>query len=178
MRHLNDYEIIEQVQSGCEASMELLIQKYERFMASIIHHFNLAYQFEDLMQDSKMILMYSVRMFDPSFNKTFTRFLELNIRRHMMSTIRSFRRYAETVYDHGKEVSRNLRCQEMPGPYHDIRLAEIKKLLTPQEFKIYTMRILKNASIELICQTTGFDCKSIYGILDRAKRKIKAYYGV
>lgn len=175
-QRLNDYEIIAQIQGGCEASLELMIRKYEKFIAKIIHHFNLGYHFEDLMQESQMILVESVRIFDPSYGKTFTRFLELNVRRHMMSTIRNFKRKAEVFYEHEKTIMSSLHCQEMTSPYYSLHLDEIQTILNPFEYQVYGMRIINNASIALICEVTGANEKRIYNTLDRAKRKITAYY--
>ncbi len=177
MRHkLNDYEIISQIQAGCEASMEVMIHKYEKLLARIIHHYNLSYHFEDLMQESKMILVESVRIFDPKFNKTFTRFLELNVSRHMMTTIRNFKRKAQVHYDHERLIQSSLHCQEMTSPYYALHLDEIQHVLTEFEFQVYGMRVINNASIALICETTGANEKKIYNTIDRAKRKIGTFY--
>lgn len=177
MRHkLNDYEIIAQIQTGCESSMEMMILKYEKLLARIIHHYNLGYHFEDLMQESKMILVESVRIFDPKFNKTFTRFLELNVSRHMMTTIRNFKRKAQVYYDHEHLIRTSLQCQEMNSPYYAIHLEEIRGILTDFEFQVYAMRVINNASISLICEITGANEKKIYNTIDRAKRKIGTFY--
>jgi len=172
----NDYEIIDLIKQGNEDALKLMVNKYERFIAKKIHKFNLAYHFDDLKQECIIILYRSVMMFDEGYNKTFTRFFEMNIERHMMSTINKFKRQSELKYFYEDSIAENVHALHEPSVYYQLHVDEIEKILTPFEFKVYTLRELKNQTISLLVKQCNESEKSIYNALYRAKAKIHAYF--
>ena len=172
----NDYEIIDLIKQGNEDALALMVNKYERFMAKKIHKFNLAYHFDDLKQECIIILYNSVMMFDESFNKTFTRFFELNMERHMMGTIHKFKRHAEAKYFYEDAIAENVHAVRESSVYYHLHVEEIKKILTPLEYKVYTLRELKNYAIRTITELTSESEKRVYNALHRAKAKIHAHF--
>lgn len=172
----NDFEIIDLIKQGNEDALALMVNKYERFIAKKIHKFNLAYHFDDLKQECIIILYKSVMMFDESFNKTFTRFFELNIERHMMGTIYKFKRDAETKYFHEAAIAESVHAVHEPSVYYQLHINEIEKILTPLEYKVYTLRELKNYAIQTITDFCDESEKRVYNALYRAKAKIHAHF--
>ncbi len=176
MRDHNDYEIILQVKEGNQEAYELLVSKYSKFIAKIIHKFNLAYHFEDLHQEG-LILLYKLSItFDESYNKSFTRYFELAFKRQLMSYIDTLkRRKNKTVHFRGC-IADNNHCVRENSVYYEIHVKEIAQILTPTEFSVYTLRELKNLSIHTICQEVKLTEKKTYNALYRAKAKIRQHF--
>lgn len=172
----NDYEIISLIQEGHEDAFSLMVDKYSRFIAKKIHKFNLYYDYEDLYQESLLILYKSVKSFDEGFNKTFTKFLELNLERYFITYIRTAKSRKNTEVNHYQEIKQyNHRIKEN-SVYFYAHLEEVKKVLTELEYRVYILREIKNYDIEFISETLGLSSKAVYNSLHRAKSKIKAYF--
>ncbi len=176
MRRHNDYEIIDRIQEGDEDALALLLHQYRHFMAKKIHKFNLAYDFDNLFQECLIILHRSAMRFDASFNKTFTRFLEMNIERYFISHIATLKRRKETTMHYLNDIAERNHCLREASAYYSLHVAEIEKVLTPFEYRVYTLRELKNYGIDAIVEKESADIKSVYNALHRAKAKIKAYF--
>ena len=172
----NDYELIEMIQSGDDFALSLMVDKYKRFIAKKIHKFNLAYEFDDLYQEGLLILYKSVMVFNPDFNKTFTRFFETNYERFLMSTIKTFKTRTHAQITHYKEIKENNHAIRECSVYYDIHLKEIKAILTPLEYRVYILRETKNYSIKAIAAMLAIKIKTVYNSLHRAKAKIQAYF--
>ncbi len=174
---LNDFELIEAVQAGDTAAFDWMATKYHRFIAKIIHRFNLAYDFDDLHQEGLMVLYRSALAFDQHrYKKTFTRYFETNFKRHLMSVIRTRKHRRHIEYIHEGEIRENVHRIQETSAYHTLHLAEVKKVLTECEYRVYILREMRHASITLIARLTGLDTKAIYNAVHRAKAKIKAHY--
>jgi len=87
-RNYNDYEIIELIQQGHEEALQLMVDKYKLFIAKKISKFNLTFEYDDAFQEALIVMLRSIRKYKPEFNKTFTRFFELNMENHFISMIR------------------------------------------------------------------------------------------
>ena len=174
-RH-NDYEIIALIKEGNDEALNLMVTKYRRFIAKKIHQFNLEYHFEDLMQEGIIVLYRSVITFNPIYNKTFTRYLEMNLKRHMMTTIQKFKRYSEVKYFHEEIIAENTLCLHESSEYYELHLNEIKPILSLLEYQVYMLREQKNYSIEAIAKMLEQSEKTIYNALHRAKSKIHAFF--
>ncbi len=176
LRH-NDFELIDAAQAGDAEAFDVMAEKYHRLIAKKIHHYNLAYDFDDLHQDGLMVLYRSILAFDQHrYDKTFTRYFETNFERHLMSVIRTRKHRRHVEYIHEDEIRQNVHRVRETSVFHELHLAEVKKVLTEREYHVYILREMRHASIELIQDLTGLDTKAIYNAVHRAKAKIKAHY--
>ncbi len=174
--HYNDFELIEYVKQGNEQAFEVMVEKYSKFISKKIHKFNLAYEYDDLYQEGLTILYRSIIVFDDSFNKTFTRFFEMNYERHLISFIRLKKSRTHIEYIHQEEIKENNHIIKEPSFYFRLYLDEIKKILTPLEHDVYILREVKNYTIEAISKTLDIEVKSVYNSCHRAKDKIRVHF--
>ncbi|MFW5894508.1 MAG: sigma-70 family RNA polymerase sigma factor [Bacillota bacterium] len=176
MRPQNDYEIIAKVKEGDEEALEHLVENYRDFIAKMIHTYRLHYMFDDLHQEGVILLYKSVLAFDAAFNKTFTRYFEMNFKRHMRGHINRIRRRREITKMNRNYIAETNHCVHENSAYYSVHLDEIKALLTPFEYSVYTNRILKQTPTPDVATQAGCDEKSVYNAVHRAKRKIRAYF--
>ena len=176
IRDHNDYEIIHRVKEGDQDAFELLVSNYSRFIGKQIHRFNLEYDYDDLYQES-LILLYKLALrFKESYNKSFTRLFELSLKRMLISAIEiKKRRKNKTVHYKRCIAQRNHRVGEN-SVYFTLHLDEVRKVLTPTEFTVYTLREIKNLSIQSICEETNLSVKKTYNALHRSKVKIRQHF--
>ncbi|MFP4286498.1 MAG: sigma-70 family RNA polymerase sigma factor [Candidatus Izemoplasmataceae bacterium] len=172
----NDYEIISLIKEGDETAFSLMVEKYTRFIAKKIHKYNLAYEFDDLHQEGLIILYKSVITFDEAFNKTFTKYFELNYERYLISFIRTLSSRTNTKVHHYNEIKENNHCIHENSAYYYLHLDEIKKVLTDLEYRVYILREIKNYDIEFIAKRLKISVKSVYNSFHRAKLKIKLHF--
>ena len=176
MRHRNDFEIIAKIKEGDDEALEHLVEHYSDFIAKLIHSYRLHYMFEDLHQEGLILLYKSVLAFDASFNKTFTRYFEMNFKRLMRGHINRIRRRREITKQHREYIAETNHCVRENSAYYGAHLDEVRKLLTPFEYAVYTHRIIRCASTPEVALKAGCDEKSVYNAVHRAKRKIRAYF--
>ena len=170
---LNDYEIIMMVQSGDEDAFELMVKKYERLIAKIIHQYNLSYRFDDLYQEGLMVLHRSILKFDASYNKTFTRYFEMNLRRVYMTFIDTMKHRAHVRHLYHNEIRNNVHRIRENSVYYPLHLEEIKKALTPLEYRVYILREVRAIAAEVIAEKLCLSTKTVYNATHRAKAKIR-----
>jgi RNA polymerase sigma factor (sigma-70 family) len=175
-RDLNDHEIIYLIVEGDEDAFALMVEKYKPLIYRIIYHFRLSYMLDDIYQESVITLHKSVFAYDASFNKTFTRFLELNLSRMMMSQIQRLRRHSETLFLNEKPLAQRFHAQCEHSPYFDLYMGDIKKALTSIEYKAFLRRDIQLRSIEKIAQELDCGVHSVYNALHRARLKVKQLF--
>jgi len=172
----NDFEILYAIREGNTEALELMFEKYRHFISKKIYKFNLQYDYDDMYQEGLMILYKSIRFFSEDYHKSFTRYFEMNLERKLMSIVTKRRRRGEIfnsnelyIYEHNHNTLQN-------SVYYELYEKEIEKILTKQEFLVYTLRELKNYSARYISEKTGISVKIIYNALHRSKAKIKAHF--
>lgn len=172
----NDFEILSLIKEGNQEALSLMFEKYKKLISKKIYKFNLAYEYDDIYQEAMMVLYKSIVVFDESMNKTFTRFFEMNLERKFISIVSKRVRRKEIfnsnelyIYEQNHGVNRN-------SVYFDLYKKEIAKILTKDEFLVYTLRELCNFSISYIHQEYDLEEKKIYNLLHRAKVKIKSHF--
>ncbi len=172
----NDYEIINLIREGNNEALELMFDKYSRLISKKIYKFNLYREYDDMFQEGMMILYKSIKAFNESYQKSFTRYFELNLERKFM-TILSKRIRRREIFKNNElyiyETNNNLNQNSV---YYDLLKKEIAKILTNNEHLVYTLRELNNYSITYISEKHGMSDKEIYNSLHRAKVKIKKYF--
>ena len=153
-----------------------MVEKYSRFISKKIHKFNLAYEYDDLYQEGLNILYRSITVFDAKYNKTFTRFFELNYERHLISFIRVKKNRTHIEYTHQDEIRENNHNIRETSFYYKLYLEEVKQILTPRELHVYMLREVNNYTIESISKTLDIEIKSVYNSCHRAKSKIRQHF--
>lgn len=172
----NDYEVIARIKEGDDQALEHLASNYSSFIAKKIHSYSLAYMFDDLFQEGLILLYKSVLNFEEKFNKTFTRYFEMNFERLMRGHINRMVRRREITYRNKTYIAEANHCVRENSVYYEIHLQEIKKVLTEFEFSVYILRVLKCTPTNDIASRYHCETKSIYNAVHRAKLKIHAYF--
>jgi len=172
----NDYEILHEIREGNHEALGLMFEKYKHLIAKNIGQFQLGYEYDDMMQEGYMILYKSITSFDMAERKTFTKYFELNLRRKFITIVSKRVRRTEIFYQHQNYIYEHNHRTSSNSVYYPLYLEEIAKILTKKEYLVYTLRELKNFSIEYIHSNYHLSNKTIYNSLHRAKAKIKAHF--
>ncbi len=172
----NDYEIINRIKEGDDEAYTLMVLKYTPLIKKHIAYFNLSYAYEDLYQEAIMLLYKLALKFDPSFNKTYTRLFEMSFQRYLITYLNTLTRRKHKAVTYQSCIAERTRCVKEPSSYFLAHLEEIRKILTPIEFSVYTLRELKNCAIDTICEEYNLSIKTVYNALHRAKRKIQCFF--
>ena len=172
----NDYELIEYVKSGFEDAFDVMVKKYSKFISKKIHKYNLAHDYEDCYQEGINLLYRSIIRFEEKYNKTFTRYFELNLERHLVNVLRKQINHQQTIYNHVHEITETHHAIEETSVYFPLFLETVKSILTEKEWQVYHLREIKNYSIEWISKELALPYKSVYNACHRAKIKIHAYF--
>lgn len=172
----NDFEVLYQIREGNEEALQLMFEKYNSLISKKIYKFNLAYEYEDIHQEGLMMLYKSILTYNEKYAKTFTRYFEMNFERKLMTIVTKKRRRSEIfssnelyIYEHNHNASGN-------SVYFELYKKEIEKVLTNEEYLVYTLRELKNYSIDYISKQTSLKTKQIYNIMHRSRSKIKTHF--
>jgi len=174
-RKYNDYEIIAMIQEGNEEALTLMVDKYKLFIAKKIGKFNLGYEFDDAFQEGLIILYKSVKKFQPHFNKTFTRYFELNLENRFISIIRGKMRY-------GKFLSEKLPMlfeYELNEPIHSyFSKSDFDDFLTQLsdfEIAVFKLKFFNEYSHIEIAENLKCNTKKVYNAIDRIRTKLKLH---
>jgi RNA polymerase sporulation-specific sigma factor len=172
----NDYEIINLIKDGNQDALALMFDKYKNLISKKISKFNLVYDYDDCYQEALMILYKSIVKFDDHHLKSFTRFFELNLERRFITIVTKRVRRGQIFSQNELYIYENNHSVESNSVYYELYKKEIAKILTKQEFLVYTLRELCNFSISYIRLECGLDDKKVYNTLHRAKVKIKTHF--
>ena len=172
----NDNEIISLIREGNQDALELMFEKYSRFIYKKIHKFNLQSDKEDMYQEGLMMLYKSIKIYSPTFNKTFMRYFELNFERKLISILTKKVRRQEIMETNIRYIYEQNTPNKNQDEYFLLYIEEISKILTKTEKLVYTLRELKNYSIAYISQEYDIPEKVIYNSLYRAKQKISSHF--
>lgn len=171
----NDFRIIDQIQEGNSDALELMFEKYNPLISKKISYFNLGYMYEDMVQESYMLLYKSLLTYDLSYQRTFTRYFELNLERMMISYIKKSVRRSEIFFENTEYIKEN-NHSNASSVYYELYRSEIESILLKEEYDIFMLREIKNFSIGYISETLNIPSKKVYNTLYRAKQKIKAHF--
>lgn len=174
-RNYNDYEIINMVKQGNQEAFQFIVDKYKFFIAKMIKRFNLTDKYEDIYQESLMVLYKSVMRFDEVFNKSFMRFFELNLTNRLITLKNKNNRYGEFLATKLPSIC-DMSVYEVERTYYGE--AEIKAALTMlSEFekKVFNTKIIGKKSVRETSKILNCTEKKIYNALDRIKKKLKLH---
>lgn len=163
MQAYNDYELIYLVQSeNCEAALSTLMKKYELMAYKYIHLYNVRkMDIDDYLQEAAILLYKAINLFLEEYNKTFTRYYELILKRRIL-----YLKSEEPKYE----------LNEEPYMYKDnSSLIEIPKLdgLADFEQEVFERYFILNQDIETVSKALNKTPKQIYNAIYRIKAKYR-----
>lgn len=174
-RNYNDFEIIDLINQGNEEALELMFEKYKYLVAKKISSFNLTDEFDDCFQEGMIVLYKSVRKFNDSHNKSFTRYFETNLEHHFISIVRSRRRHIRFMIE---KLPRLVEYEVEEREREIYTPAEIEgaiSLLSSFEREVFQSRFIEGKNVQDTARQTGSTVKKVYNAVDRIRKKIKMH---
>jgi RNA polymerase sporulation-specific sigma factor len=172
----NDFELINLIREGNQDALEIMFEKYKPLIYKTIYKFNLMYDVDDMYQEGLLMLYKSIRFYDFNNGKSFTRYFQLNLTRKYVSFVTQRVRRAEIMEKNIHYIYENSQINVNKNEMADIYLDEIKKVLTKNEYLVYTLRELNNFSVHFITEKYDLSEKNVYNSLYRAKKKIDSHF--
>lgn len=165
MYKFNDYELIYMVQSWqCETALEIMFRKYKGLIYKYINLFNInKNDYDDVYQEALILMNQTILRFNERFNKTFTRFYELVLRRRIQ-----YLKRIEPKYDLVEELFGYSSYDKNES--NEVLLEE----LTFFEKNVYEEYYVLNKKISIIAKNNDLDSKQIYNAIFRIKEKYKS----
>lgn len=161
---MNDYELIYLIQSDQDDhALDYMYQKYHRFIWKLIHLLNLEKkEHDDFYQEGILILHKAVKTFNERYNKCFTKYFELILKRHFYQLKQSLPKYY--LFDHTDFVKDVVYIEE------ELPTIELHSDL---ERLVYERYFILGQSVNKINNDSGYDPKQIYNAIYRIKDKYK-----
>lgn len=163
-KEINDYELINVINEGNYEQLDLLLEKYKPLMIKYAK----TYEFddmEDMLQEARMSLLKAFRTFTPEYNKSFTRYYELILKRRFQRLAFSKKTYI--IYDTEKfDAMASVKCSEYPYSISDIPF----EVLTDFEQEIIRSFIKEKKISDELKVTYGE--RSVHNALYRARKKL------
>lgn len=174
-RNYNDFEIINLIKEGNQEAFVFMVSKYKYLIAKNIRRFNLVYDYEDCFQECLMLLYKSIIKFNEIYNKTFTRFFELNLKNYLIS----YKKKNNNYFNFKTEKLPRFYNQAIKEPrenyYLDSEVNQALKRLSKFEKQIFQAKIIENRSVRETANYYQTNEKRIYNALDRIRKKIKMH---
>ncbi|XMB86659.1 sigma-70 family RNA polymerase sigma factor [Mycoplasmatota bacterium WC44] len=160
------------ISEGNEKALEIMLEKYQNLILSKIYKFNISYnQKDDFYQEGCLALLNSIHVYNPKYNKSFTRFFEMVLTRKFISLIK---KESKPLYIVSDETLNNYIVSEDERYYikeKDIEYA--KRNLSSIEYDVFYEHYYLEKSIDDIVKKFGYTEKRIYNAIYRIKRKMK-----
>ena len=161
----NDYELLYLISDDCEEALEVMFDKYNNLILSLINK----YQFdksieEDIYQEARMVLYKAIKTFDSCFGKTFTMYFKKLLENRFNSLIKKTRlnKYYENVNDEQLFVEEEISFQSIDN-----------KSFSLTEKEVYFEYFCKGNSIDEVSKKLNLTKKQTYNAICRVKKKLK-----
>lgn len=174
-RKLNDFEVINRIKQGDDEAFQLLVNQYKYLIAKKIRQFNLAYDYDDCFQEALILLHKSVMVFDDGYNKTFTRYYELNLTRYLISYKKKNNHYFDFINYKLPKYANHIYEEPRKYQYLDDEIRRALEELSAFEKEVYQTKIINHHSVRQTAKILKTNEKRIYNALDRIKKKIKTH---
>lgn len=163
MQVYNDYELVYLVRNEqCEAALNKLIEKYKLMAYKFIHQFYVKEtDYDDYVQEAAIMIYKAINLFLENYNKTFTRYYELILRRRIL-----YLKSKEPKYELSETVS-IIRDENTYYEYQEL------EGLANFEQNIYKRYFVLNQKISFIAESENKSAKQIYNAIYRIKTKYK-----
>ena len=186
MDQYNDYELLYLIYEGDEEALGIIFKKYDPLIKKKLYDFKIKNSlYDDFYQEGLIVLYVAVKTYNPSFNKTFTKYFELLLSRRIMTLLRDMKKEHEKVVviesDVLKDSSESFNYSDKmlsDNANHDILLKDNNipsSMLTLAERDVLAMRYFKGKSSKEIADELNIDVKKVYNALYQAKKKVRAF---
>ena len=171
-RDYNDFEILDLIKSGNEEAFQLMVDKYKYLIAKKIHQFQLRDDYDDCFQESLLVLYRSILRFEDRFNKTFTKFFELNLEHHLITVIRKNTRKNKFIQE--KAIFLVQESTHSADSYNglDQAIEELLGQLSPCEKSVYQCWMINQLSIQDTANSLDLTTKQVHNAIDRIRKKL------
>lgn len=161
---MNDYELIYLIRTDhCELALTFMYQKYQRMIWKHIHNLHLEQkEHDDFHQEGIMMLHKAIQTFDEQYNKSFTRYFELILKRHFYKMILYLPRYV--LYETTDFIKETVVLEEEANYLH---------FESKFERDIHERFFVNQESIESILANSTYSKKQIYNAIYRIREKYK-----
>jgi RNA polymerase sporulation-specific sigma factor len=161
---MNDYELIYLIRcNACEHALNFMYQKYQRFIWKHIHHLNVEQkEHDDFHQEGLLTLHKAIQTFNETYQKSFTKYFELILRRHFYGLIRCLPEY--TLFETTDFVKEYTLLEEE---------VEYMTFESDIEREIHNRYVIERQPVKQIACETGLAPKQIYNAIYRIKEKYK-----
>ena len=174
-RNYNDFEIISMIKQDNEEAFMFMVEKYKFFIAKNIKKFNLIKQYDDIFQESLMILYKSAIRFDESYNKSFMRYFENNLINRLISLKKKDNKHGEFLATKLKDFQEMVICEPMNVIYSECEIKGALNEFSELEKEVFQTKIIGKLSVRETSKKLQYSEKQIYNALDRIKKKIKLH---
>ncbi|MBT9588572.1 sigma-70 family RNA polymerase sigma factor [bacterium] len=173
--------LICKAQSGCQASMDLLVRDYDRLAHRMASRFFLqGGEAQDVKQEALVGLAFAIRSYDPGYQRSFHEYAVMCIRNSLVRAIRGATRKKHQMLTRATELT-DLQWPTSAQSTEETVLARVllKQIWTSlccklSELELEVLRMkLGGSSSEEIVQTRGFTLKQIENGLFRARQKAR-----
>ena len=186
MNQYNDFELLYLIYEGDEEALGIIFKKYDPLIKKKLYDFKIKNSlYDDFYQEGLIVLYVAVKTYNPSFNKTFTKYFELLLSRRIMTLLRDMKKEHEKVVviesDVLKDSSESFNYSDKmlsDNANHDILLKDNNipsSMLTLSEKDVLAMRYFKGKSSKEIADELNIDVKKVYNALYQAKKKIRTF---
>jgi RNA polymerase sporulation-specific sigma factor len=169
---MNDYELLYLIGERNEDALALMVEKYQPLIVSKCYHFKIRpSERDDFVQEGNLMLLHALKIFDPSYQKSFTRFFELILTRKFMNLMTPA--HKQMIY-FSEELFESMRVEESVTWYlKDAHLSIAKEALTPLEYQVFVDHYQQALPISHIAKAQMVSVKKVYNTLYQIKNKLK-----
>ena len=186
MDQYNDYELLYLIYEGDEEALGIIFKKYDPLIKKKLYDFKIKNSlYDDFYQEGLIVLYVAVKTYNPSFNKTFTKYFELLLSRRIMTLLRDMKKEHEKVVviesDILKDSSESFNYSDKmlsDNANHDLLLKDNNipsSMLTVSEKDVLALRYFKGKTSKEIADELNIDIKKVYNALYQAKKKVRTF---
>lgn len=161
---MNDYELIYLIRGEHdEVALEFIFKKYNRFIWKMVHLFPVQEkEKEDLHQEGLCMLLTAINTFDEKRGKTFTKYFELILRRHLYKQVKKIPNYI--LFDNTDFCKGTVYIEEEMTPPGG---------LSKLETIVFDMYFINQGDITSISENLNITKKQTYNAIFRIRDKLK-----
>ena len=161
----NDYELLYLIENDCDEALEVMFEKYNNLIVSLInkYHFNKSIE-DDVYQEAKMVLFKAIKTYDSSFGKTFTMYFKKILENRFNTLIKKYR-----IFEQSEVYKEELTFVEKEK---DFKIVDNKKL-SSVENEVYFEYFCEGNSIDEVSKKLNLTKKQAYNAICRIKNKLK-----
>jgi RNA polymerase sporulation-specific sigma factor len=161
---MNDYELLYLIQADhCEHALQFMYQKYQKLIWKQIHFLHLEEkEHDDFHQEGLLTLHRAIKTFIDKYNKSFTRYFELILKRHFYGLLKTLPNYQ--LYETTDFIKETVLMEEE---------ADYLTFDSPIEQEIHHYYFIERKTVKDIQVMTKYESKQIYNAIYRIKEKYK-----